>query len=66
MRKNAAAVVNCLKRQCGLRVLMLTGDNATAAERVVNLVEIDEFHAGVKPEDKLSRVKRLTQEKDTS
>lgn len=63
LRKNAAAVVNTLKALCGLRVLMLTGDNASTAGRVAKLVEIDEFHAGLKPEDKLSRVKELTQEK---
>lgn len=63
LRKNAAAVVNTLKVLCGLRVLMLTGDNASTAGRVAKLVEIDEFHAGLKPEDKLSRVKELTQEK---
>ena len=62
LRKNAATVVNTLKMLCGLRVLMLTGDNARTAERVAKLVEIDEFHAGLKPEDKLSRVRRFTQE----
>ncbi|KAG0580991.1 hypothetical protein KC19_4G216200 [Ceratodon purpureus] len=64
LRKNAAAVVDTLKVLCGLRVLMLTGDNPRTAERVAKLVKIEEFHAGLKPEDKLSRVQRLTQEKD--
>ena len=63
LRKNAAAVVNTLKTLCGLRVLMLTGDNAGTAERVAKMVEIDEFHAGLKPEDKLARVRRLTEDK---
>ena len=63
LRKNAAAVVDTLKVLCGLRVLMLTGDNPRTAERVAKLVKIEEFHAGLKPEDKLSRVQRLTQEK---
>lgn len=64
LRENATAVVRILKEQCGLRLLMLTGDNATTAERVAKTVGIDEFHAGLKPDDKLSQVQRLRQEKD--
>ena len=63
LRKNAATVVDTLKVMSGLRVLMLTGDNASTAGRVAKLVKIDDYHAGLKPEDKLSRVKLLTQEK---
>jgi len=63
LRKNASTVVKTLKVLSGLRVLMLTGDNASTASRVAKLVDIDDFHAGLKPEDKLSRVKLLTEEK---
>lgn len=66
LRENATAVVRILKEQCGLRLLMLTGDNATTAERVAKTVGIDEFHAGLKPDDKLSQVQRLRQEKGKS
>lgn len=66
LRENAAAVVDALKVQAGLRVLMLTGDNTTTAERVAKTVGIDEFHARLKPEDKLNQVKRLSQEKSNA
>jgi len=63
LRENAASVVEILKEQCDLRVLMLTGDNASTAKRVAKSVGIDEFHAGLKPEDKLDQIHRLSQEK---
>lgn len=63
LRDNAATVVEVLKERCDLRVLMLTGDNASTAKRVAKSVGIDEFHAGLKPEDKLNQIHRLSQEK---
>lgn len=43
----------------GLRVIMLTGDNAKTARTVAEKLGIDEFQAGVRPEDKHERVKAL-------
>lgn len=63
LRENAASVVEVLKEQCDLRVLMLTGDNASTAKRVAKSVGIDEYHAGLKPEDKLDQIHRLSKEK---
>jgi Cu+-exporting ATPase len=46
----------------GLRVIMLTGDNEKTARTVAEKLGIDEFHAGVRPEDKHERIKTLKAE----
>ena len=43
----------------GMRVIMLTGDNEKTARVVAEILGIDEFHAGVRPEDKHERIKAL-------
>ncbi|WP_423357765.1 heavy metal translocating P-type ATPase [Dyella halodurans] len=43
----------------GLRVVMLTGDNATTAKAVAGSLGIDEVHADVSPLDKAAVVQRL-------
>jgi Cu+-exporting ATPase len=46
----------------GLRIIMLTGDNEKTAKVVAEKLGIDEFHAGVRPEDKHERIKTLQAE----
>ncbi|KRP85380.1 MULTISPECIES: heavy metal translocating P-type ATPase [Pseudomonas] len=46
----------------GLRLVMLTGDNATTASAVARQLGIDEVHADVTPTDKASVVTRLKSE----
>jgi Cu+-exporting ATPase len=46
----------------GLRVIMLTGDNEKTAKVVAEKLGIDEFYAGVLPEDKHSRIQALQAE----
>ena len=48
--------------ELGLRVIMLTGDNEKTAKTVAEQLGIDEFHAGVRPEDKHERIKALKAE----
>jgi Cu+-exporting ATPase len=48
--------------QLGLRVIMLTGDNEKTAKTVAEGLGIDEFEAGVRPEDKHERIRSLKAE----
>ncbi|HEY1582862.1 MAG TPA: heavy metal translocating P-type ATPase [Chthoniobacterales bacterium] len=45
--------------QLGLKIIMLTGDNERTARRVASQLGIDEVEAGVEPEHKNERVRRL-------
>ncbi len=61
VKQNASRAVAALRR-LGLRVIMMTGDNERAAAAVADRAGITEFHAGVRPEDKLERVRQLQAE----
>jgi Cu+-exporting ATPase len=58
VKPNARRAVEALRR-LGLRVVMLTGDNARAAAAVAARVGITEYRAGVRPEEKLAFVREL-------
>ncbi len=45
--------------QFGLKIIMLTGDNERTARRVAEKLGIDEVEAGVEPQHKNERVRRL-------
>ncbi|MBP6942759.1 MAG: cadmium-translocating P-type ATPase [Candidatus Buchananbacteria bacterium] len=49
----------------GIKVLMLTGDDETAAKYIASLVGIDEVVAHVLPQDKLAKIKELQSEGKT-
>ena len=51
--------------ELGLRVVMLTGDAEPTAKAVAAKLGIDEFHAGVSPEEKHDFVRKLKQEGKT-
>lgn len=60
VRPETALVVAALK-DVGLRIVMVTGDNKRAAQRVAAEVGIDEVHAGILPGEKANLVRQLQQ-----
>jgi heavy metal translocating P-type ATPase len=61
VKAGAADAVKQL-RAAGVRVVMLSGDNAATAQAVASAVGIEEYHGGLLPQDKLSILKKLQQE----
>lgn len=51
IKPGAKELINGLKKR-GITPVMLTGDNQKAAEHVASLLGLDEFHAGLLPNDK--------------
>jgi Cu+-exporting ATPase len=64
VKPEAAQAIRDLRGE-GLRVVMLTGDNATTAAAVANKLGIDQFEAGVLPDGKAEVIKRLQQQGKT-
>jgi Cu+-exporting ATPase len=58
IKATAAEAIRKLHAQ-GLRIVMATGDNETTARAVAAELGIDEVHAGLRPEDKLSLIEGL-------
>jgi len=58
VKPEAVAAVRDLHK-LGIRVVMLTGDNAQTADFIAKEVGIDEVVAEVMPEDKLNKIKEL-------
>jgi heavy metal translocating P-type ATPase len=61
VKKNAPRAIDAL-HGLGLRVIMMTGDNARAAATVAESVGIREFRAQAQPQDKLELVRSLQAE----
>jgi len=58
VKPSAREAIERLHRD-GLRIVMLTGDNRSAAGAVAGALAIDEFHASVLPDDKANIVANL-------
>lgn len=59
IRPDASAAISGLRENGVRRVVMLTGDNKMAAQRVASKLDIDEYHAGLLPEDKVRILEEL-------
>ncbi len=58
IRPSASMAIQELHRQ-GLKTIMLTGDNWSAAKRVAKELRLDQVHAEVLPDEKLAIIKDL-------
>ncbi|MDG5778316.1 heavy metal translocating P-type ATPase [Haloarculaceae archaeon H-GB1-1] len=61
VRPGAAETVAAL-RKAGVEVVMLTGDNEGTARAIAEQVGIDEYRAGLLPEDKVGAIEELQSE----
>ncbi|HKI10473.1 MAG TPA: heavy metal translocating P-type ATPase [Candidatus Acidoferrum sp.] len=61
MKPTTAEALQALRKE-GLRIVMLTGDRQSAAQKVATQLDIDEFHAEVLPQQKSELVKKLRAE----
>ncbi len=59
LREDAVEMIKGLKKAGIERVVMLTGDNPRVAARIAALAGVDEFHAGLLPQDKVTVLKGL-------
>jgi Cu+-exporting ATPase len=58
LRAHTAAAVRLLRGD-RVRVILATGDNAVSAAHVARLLQLDEVHAGLLPEQKLEVIRKL-------
>jgi Cd2+/Zn2+-exporting ATPase len=61
VRPESLKVINRLK-EMGIKVAMLTGDNAVTAKAIADYLHIDEVKADLKPEDKIKAIEELKKE----
>ncbi|MFO0739584.1 MAG: heavy metal translocating P-type ATPase [Labilithrix sp.] len=61
LRTNAKDAVAALRKVGIERIIMLTGDNARTAKAIATAAGVDETFAGLKPEDKVARIKEARQ-----
>lgn len=56
--------LNELKNHLKLRPIMLTGDHENSARKIANDLGIDEYYAGLRPEDKLQYISKFATDTD--
>jgi len=60
IREGARDLVTALKQR-GKKILLLSGDQATAVKRVAQAIGIEQYEFSMSPDDKLNKVKELQQ-----
>lgn len=59
VRDQAKTTIANLQNQLKLKILMLTGDQASNAHHLANTLHIESYHAELSPEEKLNIIKKL-------
>ncbi len=59
IKPGTPSALSALKKHCNAKTVMLTGDRRAAAEAVAKQAGIDEFHAELLPDGKVSQVEAL-------
>ncbi len=62
IRRNAAAAIKALHAAGLEKIVMLSGDNQRTAEAIARLAGIDEAKGDLLPDDKITRIRELTQQ----
>lgn len=66
IRRGAPAVIDRLKKAGVRKTVLLTGDQKPAAAFVADQLNIDEYHYGLLPQDKVSHLEKSMQERNLS
>lgn len=61
LKPTTAGAIKAL-HDMGIRVIMMTGDNAQVAEAIANKLNIDDYQADLSPQDKHDRIQKLRDE----
>lgn len=62
-RSHIRRTLSYLKEKMGMYLLMLTGDHEESAKKIAHEMQINEYYANLRPEDKLRHVGAIAQEK---
>lgn len=62
-KENAKEALAALKKSGVARIVMLTGDNAAAADKTASELGIDEVHSGLLPENKITELEKILADK---
>lgn len=62
LRPQIQTMIEYLLNECSMRLVMLTGDHEQNARKIAQETGIKEYHANLRPEDKLAYVSELSHE----